>query len=83
MAGLVPLEAHRAAHKDLAVVEAGSLRKAAPSCRLVQEEGLAEVGSAGDQVPSWTTEDLGVLWLLGAGMPGDGHQLAWEPHRHR
>lgn len=76
MAGLVPSEAHRAAHKDLAVAEAGSLPKAAPSCRLVQEEGLAEVGFAGDRVPSWTTEDLVARWLLGAGMPGDGHQLA-------
>lgn len=83
MVGLVPLKAHRAAHKDLAVAEAGSLPKAAPSCRLVQEEDLAEVGSAGDQVPSWTTGDLGVRWLLGAGMPGDGHQLAWEPHQRR
>lgn len=83
MAGLVPSEAHRAAHKDLAVAEAGSLPKAAPSCLQVQEEDLAEVGFAGAQVPSWTTEDLGVRWLPGVDMPVDGHQLAWEPHRRR
>lgn len=83
MAGLVPEEAHRAAHKDLAVEEADSLPKAAPNCQLAQEEGLAEVVFDGDQVQSWTTEDLGGQWLLVAGMPGDGRQLAWEPHRRR
>lgn len=74
MAGLVPSEAHRAAHKDLAVAEVGSLPKAAPSCPLVPEEVRAGVGFAGDRVPSSTIVDLGVQWLLGAGMPEGGHQ---------
>jgi hypothetical protein len=83
MAGLGPSEAHRAAHKDLGVAEADSLPKAAPSYRLAQEEDLVEAVSDGAQVQSLTTEDLGARWPLVAGMPGDGHQSALEPHRHR
>lgn len=63
-------------------MEVGSLPKAAPSCLLALVEGLAGVVSDGGRVQSWTTEDLGARWLLVAGMPGGGHQLAWEPHRH-
>lgn len=81
MVGLVPAEAHRAAHKDLVVAEEGSLPKAAPSCRLAQEEGQVVAGFAEGQVPSLTIVDLGVQWLLDADTPEDGHQWAWEQHQ--